>query len=41
MCNDDGDRYDTTVDSMESPSIFAVFRDFQAVPLFLVEIACE
>lgn len=41
VCNDDGDRYDTTVDSMESPSIFAVFRDFQAVPLFLVEIACE
>ncbi|CAE7566228.1 Parp14 [Symbiodinium natans] len=39
--NDDGDRYDTTVDSGESPSIFAVFRDFQAVPLFLVEISCE
>lgn len=41
VCNDDGDRYDTTVDSMESPSIFAVFRDFQAIPLLLVEIACE
>ena len=39
--NDDGDRYDTTVDSADSPSIFAVFRDFQAVPLFLVEILCE
>jgi len=38
--NDEGDRYDTTVDSEESPSIFAVFRDFQAVPLFLVEIFC-
>jgi len=31
-----GDRYDSTVDKTENPTIFAVFRDFQAVPLFLV-----
>eukprot|EP00434_Breviolum_minutum_P040102 symbB.v1.2.035630.t1/scaffold4752.1/size35433/1 len=33
-----GDRYDTTVDNAETPSIFAVFRDFQALPLFIIEI---
>lgn len=33
-----GDRFDSTVDNEENPSIFAVFRDFQAVPLFLVEV---
>lgn len=33
-----GDRYDSTVDNAEAPSIFAVFRDFQALPLFLIEI---
>lgn len=32
-----GERYDSTVDNEEKPAIFAVFRDFQAVPLFLVE----
>jgi len=32
-----GERYDSTVDNEDSPNIFAVFRDFQAVPLFLVE----
>jgi len=32
-----GERYDSTVDNEENPSIFAVFRDFQALPLFLVE----
>jgi len=32
-----GERYDSTVDSEERPGIFAVFRDFQAVPLFLLE----
>lgn len=32
-----GDRYDSTVNSDENPFIFAIFRDFQALPLFLVE----
>lgn len=32
-----GDRYDSTVDNEDRPGIFAVFKDFQAVPLFLVE----
>eukprot|EP00931_Biecheleriopsis_adriatica_P034307 TRINITY_DN19822_c0_g1_i1.p1 TRINITY_DN19822_c0_g1~~TRINITY_DN19822_c0_g1_i1.p1 ORF type:complete len:579 (-),score=108.18 TRINITY_DN19822_c0_g1_i1:24-1760(-) len=36
-----GDRYDSTVDNMDAPSIFAVFRDFQALPLFLVEVDCR
>lgn len=31
------ERYDTTVDDVASPSIFCVFRDFQAVPRYLVE----
>ncbi|CAK9035974.1 Protein mono-ADP-ribosyltransferase PARP14 (ADP-ribosyltransferase diphtheria toxin-like 8) (ARTD8) (B aggressive lymphoma protein 2) (Poly [ADP-ribose] polymerase 14) (PARP-14) [Durusdinium trenchii] len=38
LLNSQGDRFDTTVDNAEAPSIFAVFRDFQALPLFLVEI---
>lgn len=29
--------FDSTVDNEEQPTIFAVFRDFQALPLFLVE----
>jgi len=33
-----GERFDSTVDNEEKPGIFAVFRDFQAVPLFLVEV---
>uniref|UniRef100_A0A7S0ZXP1 Poly [ADP-ribose] polymerase n=1 Tax=Noctiluca scintillans TaxID=2966 RepID=A0A7S0ZXP1_NOCSC len=32
-----GERYDSTVDNEEKPSIFAVFRDFQALPLLLLE----
>lgn len=32
-----GERFDSTVDNEDHPGIFAVFRDFQAVPLFLVE----
>lgn len=39
ICNvETGERYDSTVDNKDRPSIFAVFRDFQAVPLFLVEV---
>lgn len=33
-----GERYDSTVENEDSPSIFAIFRDFQALPLFLVEL---
>lgn len=32
-----GERYDSTVDNEEHPTIFAVFRDFQALPQFLLE----
>jgi len=34
---DTGERYDSTVDNDERPSIFAVFRDFQALPLYIIE----
>lgn len=37
MDKETGERFDSTVDNEERPGIFAVFRDFQAVPLFLVE----
>lgn len=38
MMNDGSDdRYDCTVDNGEHPCIFAVFRDFQAIPLYLLE----
>jgi len=30
-------RYDSTVDNTASPNIFCVFKDFQALPLYLVE----
>jgi len=33
-------RYDSTVDDVESPNIFCIFRDFQAIPLYLVEFGC-
>lgn len=32
-------RFDTTVDDASSPSTFCVFRDYQAVPRYLVEFA--
>lgn len=32
-------RYDSTVDDEASPSIFCVFRDFQALPMYLVEFS--
>lgn len=35
----DGTRFDSTVDNVVNPRIFCVFRDFQAIPLYLVEIA--
>mmetsp|Transcript_93942 Transcript_93942/g.298209 ORF Transcript_93942/g.298209 Transcript_93942/m.298209 type:complete len:443 (+) Transcript_93942:172-1500(+) len=34
-------RYDTTVDDVASPSMFCIFRDFQAIPRYLVEFAGE
>lgn len=30
-------RYDSTVDKEDNPQIFAVFKDFQALPLYLLE----
>jgi len=35
--DESGERYDSTVDAEEKPGIFAVFKDFQAVPLYLLE----
>jgi len=34
-----GARYDSTVDDPERPKVFCVFKDFQALPLYLAEIA--
>jgi len=33
------ERYDSTVDNVQNPSIYCVFRDFQAVPCYVVEVA--
>jgi len=33
-----GARFDATVDDAEQPRIFCVFRDYQALPLYLVEV---
>jgi hypothetical protein len=32
-------RYDSTVDDVEAPKIFCVFRDFQALPLYVLEFS--
>jgi len=34
-----GGRFDSTVDDPERPKVFCVFRDFQALPLYLAELA--
>lgn len=34
-----GLRYDSTVDSVTRPRVFCIFRDFQALPLYLAEVA--
>lgn len=34
-----GSRYDSTVDDPSNPKVFCVFRDFQAIPLYLAEIS--
>lgn len=34
-------RYDSVVDDPEKPGIFCVFRDFQALPLYLVEFTAS
>lgn len=36
--DDSGVRFDSTVDDPQNPRAFCVFRDFQALPLFLLEI---
>jgi len=33
-----GARYDSTVDDPEQPRIFCVFRDYQALPLYIAEL---
>lgn len=33
-----GARYDSTVDDPERPRVFCVFRDFQALPLYVAEV---
>lgn len=33
-----GARFDSTVENVADPHVFCVFRDFQALPLFLVEL---
>lgn len=33
-----GARFDSTVDDVERPRVFCVFRDFQALPLYLAEV---
>lgn len=35
-----GERFDSTVDNEERPTKFAVFRDFQALPLLALEFRC-
>jgi hypothetical protein len=32
-----GDRYNSVVDDEETPSIFVVFKDYQAYPTYLIE----
>jgi hypothetical protein len=34
-----GVRFDSTVDDPERPKVFCVFRDFQALPLYVAEVA--
>lgn len=34
-----GARFDSTVDDPERPKVFCVFRDFQALPLYIAEVA--
>eukprot|EP00927_Polykrikos_kofoidii_P039141 TRINITY_DN33573_c0_g1_i1.p1 TRINITY_DN33573_c0_g1~~TRINITY_DN33573_c0_g1_i1.p1 ORF type:complete len:969 (+),score=111.63 TRINITY_DN33573_c0_g1_i1:43-2949(+) len=34
-------RYDSTTDSENNPTIFCVFRDFQALPLYIVEFSSQ
>merc|ERR1719343_282157 len=34
-----GARFDSTVDDPERPKAFCVFRDFQALPLYLAEVS--
>lgn len=38
LCERSGVRYDSTVDDPDRPGVFCVFRDYQALPLYLVEV---
>lgn len=37
--DENGVRYDSTVDDVERPRVFCVFRDFQALPMYVAEVA--
>jgi len=39
IADSSGIRFDSTVDDPERPRVFCVFKDFQALPLYLVEVA--
>lgn len=39
LADSSGARYDSTVDDVEQPRIFCVFRDFQALPMYLAAVA--
>lgn len=36
-----GARYDSTVDDEAAPKVFCVFKDFQAVPLYLIDVVSQ
>lgn len=39
LADADGTRFDSTVDDPARPMVFCVFKDFQALPLYLLEVA--
>lgn len=41
MRDSSGSRFDSTVDDQEQPRVFCVFRDFQAVPLYMVVVEAK
>lgn len=39
VADSSGSRFDSTVDDPACPKVFCVFKDFQALPLYLAEVA--
>lgn len=37
--DENGVRFDSTVDDVDRPRVFCVFRDFQALPMYVAEVA--